>query len=138
MSAGLTQAELARRSGIPQPNIAAYETGRRRPADATLARLGEALAPLPREVLRERRDTVISTLERHHMTNVRVFGSVAAGTDRPGSDIDLLVDAGADLDLLDLVDAATELELLLGTHVDIVTSRSLHEGHEVARTAVAL
>ena len=72
------------------------------------------------------------------MTNPRVSGSVAAGTDEPGSDVDLLVDAAPDLDLLDLADAADELKRLLGVSVDIVTSRSLRPGHEIAETAVAL
>lgn len=72
------------------------------------------------------------------MTSPRVFGSVARGADGVDSDVDLLVDAAPDLDLLDLVDAAQELEELLGRSVDIVTSRSLHADHEILRTAVPL
>lgn len=72
------------------------------------------------------------------MGNPRVFGSIAAGTDGPDSDVDLLVDADPGLDLLDIVDAADALERLLGTRVDIVTSRSLRPGHEIAVTAVPL
>ncbi len=136
--AGLTQVELAARSGVAQPNIAAYESGRRTPTPATEAKLESALAPLPREALREQRDVVVAVLARHKMANPRVFGSVAHERDVPGSDIDLLVDAASDLDLLDIADAADELERLLGSHVDIVTSRSLHESHEIARTARAL
>ena len=36
------------------------------------------------------------------------------------------------------VDAAEALESILGSHVDIVTSRSLRPGHEITRTARAL
>lgn len=136
--AGLTQVELAARSGVAQPNIAAYESGRRTPTPATVAKLESALTPLPRVALREQRDAVVAVLARHKMANPRVFGSVAHGRDVRGSDIDLLVDAASDLDLLDIADAADELERLLGSHVDIVTSRSLHETHEIARTARAL
>ncbi len=39
---GFTQAELARRSGIPRTAINAYERGHRTPTAATLARLAEA------------------------------------------------------------------------------------------------
>lgn len=85
-----------------------------------------------------RRDTVVDVLARYRMTNPRVFGSVATSQDTPGSDLDLLVDAAADLDLLDIVDAAAELETLLGVPVDIVTSRSLRPGHEIAATAVVV
>lgn len=136
--AGLTQAELARRSGVAQPNIAAYEAGRRSPAPATRLRLAQALRPRPGAALTAHRAEVVDTLQRYRMTNPRMFGSVAMGTDEPGSDVDLLVDAAPDLDLLDLVDAADELERLLGVPVDIVTSRSLRPGHEINETAVPL
>lgn len=72
------------------------------------------------------------------MTNPRVFGSVAASRDTSDSDLDLLVDAAPGLDLLDIVDAADELEDLLGIPIEIVTSRSLQPGHEIAITAVAV
>lgn len=39
---GYSQAELARRSGIPRTAINAYERGHRTPTAATLARLAEA------------------------------------------------------------------------------------------------
>lgn len=135
-AAGLTQSELARRTGIAQPNIAAIEAGRRTPSPTTRERLAAALRPRPSATLATHRDDVVALLARHSMTNPRVFGSVAADSDHPGSDIDLLVDAAPDLDLLDIVDAADELEVMLGARVDIVTSRSLRPGHEIARTAV--
>ena len=37
--AGLTQAELATRSGVARPALSAYENGRRQPSVATLARI---------------------------------------------------------------------------------------------------
>src|ERR1700720_3509408 len=39
---GLSQAEIARRSGIPQPVLSAYEHGRRQPSVAALARIAGA------------------------------------------------------------------------------------------------
>jgi transcriptional regulator with XRE-family HTH domain len=58
--AGLTQAELARRSGIPRPAINSYERGHRVPASTTLLRLAEAcglsLAPVPRPTLDMKRN----------------------------------------------------------------------------------
>ncbi len=41
-NAGLTQAELSRRSGISVPVLSAYENGRRQPSVAALARIVEA------------------------------------------------------------------------------------------------
>jgi DNA-binding XRE family transcriptional regulator len=43
VEAGLTQAELARRTGIHRPNIARVEAGRHTPSLETLARLASAI-----------------------------------------------------------------------------------------------
>lgn len=43
LAAGLTQAELARRTGIHRPNIARVEAGRHTPSLETLARLAQAI-----------------------------------------------------------------------------------------------
>lgn len=40
---GLTQEQLARRSGIPRPNISKYEQGERDPHEATATKLADAL-----------------------------------------------------------------------------------------------
>jgi len=77
--------------------------------------------------LLQQRDTIIDIAARHGARNVRVFGSVARGDDRPTSDIDLLVDMESGRSLLDLVGLAQELEALLQRNVDVVTAASLHE-----------
>ncbi|MBX3248300.1 MAG: helix-turn-helix transcriptional regulator [Myxococcales bacterium] len=43
LEAGLTQAELARRTGIHRPNIARVEAGRHTPSLETLTRLATAI-----------------------------------------------------------------------------------------------
>ncbi|MDX2103822.1 MAG: nucleotidyltransferase [Alphaproteobacteria bacterium] len=58
-------------------------------------------------------------------TNPRVFGSVLHGTDRDGSDLDLLVDALPGATLLDLGGLLDELESLLGIHVNLLTPDDL-------------
>ena len=121
-AAGVSQAELARRSGVAQPNIAAYESGRRRPSPRMLERLRAALRPRPSESVRTHRDEVFGILQRYRMGAPLVFGSVASGDDQPGSDLDLVVDVPDDADILDLVDAAADLEHLLGCRVDLVTA----------------
>ena len=72
------------------------------------------------------RDAIIDIAARHGARNVRVFGSVARGDDRPASDVDLLVDMESDRSLLDLVGLAQDLEALLHRNVDVVTGASLH------------
>ncbi|MBM7500877.1 putative nucleotidyltransferase [Brachybacterium muris] len=59
------------------------------------------------------------------MSNPRIFSSVPQHQEHAHSDIDLLVYVDPDLDLLDLIDAASELEVLPGRAVDLITSRSL-------------
>nr|WP_119630588.1 nucleotidyltransferase family protein [Methylocaldum marinum] len=57
--------------------------------------------------------------------NPRVFGSVLHGTDRDGSDLDLMVDALPDATLFDLGGLQDELESLLGVLVDLLTPADL-------------
>jgi uncharacterized protein len=71
------------------------------------------------------RSAILEAAARHGARNVRVFGSVAHGNERPGSDVDLLVDMGHDRSLLDLVALAQELEELLRRRVDVLTEDSL-------------
>jgi DNA-binding XRE family transcriptional regulator len=53
VAAGLTQAELARRTGIHRPNIARVEAGRHTPSLETLARLASAIGVPTTHVLAE-------------------------------------------------------------------------------------
>ncbi len=52
--------------------------------------------------LRMRREAILQLASRHGASEVRVFGSVARGDAGEGSDVDFLVDMGADRSLLDL------------------------------------
>lgn len=54
LAAGLTQAELARRTGIHRPNIARVEAGRHTPSLETLSRLASAIGVSTTTVLTER------------------------------------------------------------------------------------
>lgn len=62
---------------------------------------------------------------RFHTANPRIFGSVLHGTDRDGSDLDLLVDALPGATLFDLGGLQAELEDLLGVRVDVLTPGDL-------------
>jgi predicted nucleotidyltransferase len=42
--------------------------------------------------LLDAREEVLAVAHRHGARNLRIYGSVARGQDRPGSDLDLLVD----------------------------------------------
>ena len=49
-SRGLTQAELGRRVGVSEAAIRAYETGKRRPKQAHLERIADALGVMPEAI----------------------------------------------------------------------------------------
>jgi predicted nucleotidyltransferase len=72
-----------------------------------------------------KRSAVREAPSRFRAANLRVFGSVLHGTDRDGSDIDLLVDALPGATLFDLGGLQYELETLLGVHVDLLTPGDL-------------
>jgi predicted nucleotidyltransferase len=137
-AAGLTQDELAARSGVAQPNIAAYESGRRVPSAPMLERLRRAAAPLPHEVLTAKRSDVLRLAAKYQMSNLRLFGSASRGTDTPDSDIDLLVTTLPRTGLMTISAFALDLERLLGVKVDIVTEGGLRPDHPIRREAVAL
>lgn len=71
------------------------------------------------------RAAVREAVSRYHTTNPRVFGSVLHGTDRDGSDLDLLVDPLPGTTLFDLGGLQEELQDLLGVPVDVKTPGDL-------------
>jgi uncharacterized protein len=78
-----------------------------------------------RDDLRRRRDAVLAIAARHGVSQIRVFGSVARGEERPDSDIDLLIDLDDDRGFADYLEFAEEIENLFGRRVEIVLNRSL-------------
>jgi uncharacterized protein len=144
--AGMSQQDLAARAGVTQSVISAYESGRRQPAVPTLAalvdatgseliiglrrqprRMGRLSGPVGRRV-RRRRNDMVAAAAAHGVRNLRVFGSVARGQDRPDSDVDLLVDLPPGLSLFGLGRVQAELEAILGTRVDLVPVQDLKPG----------
>ncbi len=123
LDAGLSQRALAVRSGVPQPNIAAYEKGRRIPSAATLTRLDAALDAPTFDRVRAARVPIIQAAQARRLSEVRVFGSVARGQAGPGSDVDLLVHPAAEASVFDLAGFMAEVEVLLGVRVDVVSDR---------------
>ncbi|MGE4336567.1 MAG: nucleotidyltransferase family protein [Pigmentiphaga sp.] len=79
----------------------------------------------PSVVLDLKRGVVRDAVNRFRAANPRVFGSVLHGTDREGSDLDLLVDALPGATLLDLGDLQDELQSALGIDVDVLTPGDL-------------
>jgi predicted nucleotidyltransferase len=79
----------------------------------------------PSLILDLKRRDVREATARFRTANPRIFGSVLHGTDKDGSDLDLLVDALPGATLFDLGGLQVELETLLGIHVDLLTPADL-------------
>ena len=79
----------------------------------------------PSLALDMKRREIREAVSRFRAANPRVFGSVLHGTDRDGSDIDMLVDALPGATLFDLGGLQDEMESLLGLHVDLLTPGDL-------------
>jgi predicted nucleotidyltransferase len=75
--------------------------------------------------LRRFRREILEVAARHGARNVRVFGSIARGDDRPGSDVDFLVDVERGRTLLDVIALEQDLEQLLGRNVSVLTDGGL-------------
>ena len=75
-------------------------------------------------LVRFRRE-ILDMAARHGARNIRVFGSVARGDDRPDSDVDLLVAVEPGRTLLDVIALEQDLQELLGRRVDVLTEGGL-------------
>ena len=157
--AGLSQSELARRAGVAQSVVSEYEGGKRQPALATLGKLVAATGhqltlglersdpavrglpdtPLGRR-LRQHRQALLAAVDAAGARNLRVFGSVARGTDGPDSDVDLLVDLPEGTGLFALLALEGALERILKVDVDLapVTSLKPRVRAEALAEAIAL
>jgi len=155
----LSQTEVARRAGIAQSVISAYESDQREPALTTFRRLIEATGhrlvitfdrdPTSRpglpdtrlgRRLRQNRKALLASATRYGATNVRVFGSVARGEEGPDSDIDMVVDLSRNTGLFALTSLENEFRETLGVQVDLSVSSELRPKIkiEVERDAVPL
>jgi len=149
-NADLSQVDLAARAGTSQSALARYETGASLPTLPTLERLLAAcgrrleiqtppakpsapvtsmrsqLGPQATELRRQRR-RLLDAADKHGVSHLRAFGSVARGEAKASSDIDLLVRFAADADwsLLDHARMELELERLLRRRVDLVSRSAI-------------
>lgn len=79
----------------------------------------------PSLALQNHRASIRAIALSHHVTSVRIFGSVLHGNDAEGSDLDLLVEPTADTTLMDLARIEQELQHLLQVPVDVLTPGAL-------------
>jgi len=78
------------------------------------------------QILKAKRDAILTLVAKHGARNPRIFGSAARGETGPESDIDLLVKMEDGRSLLDLSALALDLKDLLGVKVDVVSEDGLY------------
>jgi len=69
--------------------------------------------------------TIVPVLKKHGVTKAGIFGSHAKGKPTMESDVDILVELGSKMSLLDFVGLKIELEDLLGKSVDLVEYKAI-------------
>jgi len=80
----------------------------------------------PSEALPLHRDRIRQLVLEAGMANPRVFGSVVRGEDNEESDLDILVDPGSKMSLMDVAGLQIQLEEILCVRVDLLTPGGLH------------
>lgn len=127
LASGMSQSQLARAARVSQPNLSAYENGRRTPSAEVLQRIAAALRGRPSERVARHRQEIRTVVAHHHASSPRLVGSIARQEDTPDSDVDLLVDFDAEASLLDEIGLRLALTDLLGVPVDVIAADSLRE-----------
>ncbi|EFU80289.1 helix-turn-helix domain-containing protein [Mobiluncus curtisii] len=114
---GLTQAELAGMSGVPQSHISAFENHKRRISEAEETALAKAVSVPAHTLMGMKRHVVRGIFSRHGYDEIFLFGPVSTGQDDAFTPIDFLVSTSKPLGMLDLVGLQNELENELSTTV---------------------
>ena len=71
---------------------------------------------------------ILPILHKHDIKRAGIFGSMATGNVTPDSDVDILVELGTPISLLDFVGIKLELEDALEKKVDLVEYEALKIG----------
>lgn len=92
------------------------------------------------ELLADKREAILAIASQHGAYNIRVFGSVARGEADEESDVDFLVEMGANRSAWFPIGLIQDLEALLERKVDVATEKGLKDRirERVLREAVFL
>ena len=147
----ISQTQLARRAGVSRLTVAHFERAASKPIPVSLAAIrtalessgvallpGGAVLPEPTtsdlpvrsqkvsEVLEILR-TAAPRLQELGVKHLSIFGSTARGTQRPGSDVDLLLDLDEHrrIDLLDYAGIIAEIQKFVPQRVDVALRNTL-------------
>lgn len=76
-------------------------------------------------ISQQQQDIILKKLSPFHPKRVSVFGSYARGENKEGSDLDILVEFGDQINLLEIIGLEQDLYEILGIKVDLVTEGGL-------------
>lgn len=79
------------------------------------------------QLRRQYREQILALAEQYKAENVRVFGSVARGEEKPGSDVDILVHFKPGASLLDESGLEIALGDMLGRRVDLIGDTAIKD-----------
>ena len=92
----------------------------------------------PSLAMNAHRAEIRSIIETRHASNTHVFSSVATCTDLDNSDLDVLINHGAQTTLFDIGAIRHKLKQLLGAPVDVLMPNALPEKFRNAVISQAL
>lgn len=117
--ASLTQAELAGMTGMSQSTLAQIEAGKRAVSAELLEKILRAADYRPSIPLSRYAPSISRYATEQGLESLRVFGSVAQGTDGFESDIDLIGTPTRELSLFELADIASFTSELTGFPTEV-------------------
>ncbi len=79
------------------------------------------------ELLRQNREKIYEIAEKYGVSNIRVFGSVARGEDKKGSDVDLLISKNDNISFFEILDFKYGAEKLLKRKIDLVLEDGINK-----------
>jgi len=90
--------------------------------------------------LKNKRESIISVVERNGGRKVMIFGSLASGEGLTDSDVDILIELDPGKSLLDILAIKQDLEDLLHRNVDVLTESAVspYIKDDIMSEAVAL
>ena len=93
----------------------------------------KSLSLSPEEIHRKLLDNMDVLQGQYGVGRIGLFGSLARGEQKPGSDIDLLVEFNRPIGLFKFVELEGRLSKMLGAKVDLVTRNALkpHIGRRI-------